>query len=1794
MGINTDLNVDPYYDDFNEAKQFNRILFKPAKAVQARELTQLQTILQKQVERFGANVYKEGTIISGINLTARDDLFYVKINDQAGFTNPALYDQVVGDDGITTTFSLVGQTSGLRADIIKGQSGFQTQDPDLKTFYIKYTNTAQAQDGDTDVKQFQSGEELRVENASEVRQIIVTTASVANNVGKSFGVSCEEGVIFQKGHFIFVDNQFIIVSKYTNTPGTVSVGFSIIENLINSNADTSLLDNAAGFNNENAPGADRLQLVPTLVSYNTDAEPTEFFALIRYVDGNPVRIRDRTEFNSINSELARRTYDESGNYVTRGLNVTLEQSSESGEAFAVVSPGKAYVYGNEVINVSAKRLQIDPTTLTQSKTNQFTGIAYGQFYTYNHTDDQVLDSFAIDGTRYNILNDTTVIGSCCIANVTPGKIYVYAIVRNLGQENTVATKIENTTLTNAGVLYGVKSGGKVFDAGKSSMYSISNVALVQRKRLAVSSPSNTLTLAATANEQPLIANIFAVDAVNNVITATASSTGGTVNVSLSASDPAFLYYDAIVTGIQQDAVEEVDVYVKSVYADGKATLGLPNCIQIIEVMDQFGATGANNITSKFRLINNQKDHFYDISYITLRAGETLTDTNLRIRVKALRRTSTVGSGYLTVDSYTNVPSKHLVKTFYGKNDVEYSLLNSYDFRPYATPLVAYTIGTAGAPTASVASITVVSGIQPAADSSISATQEYYMSRIDSLVLDEFGVISLYKGGEAENPSRPEISGLYAINNILVPGGQTKIVGNNSIRLQDVSNKNYTMKDISAIDGKLDRLVDLVSISLLEAEAKDFFIPDVSGNPRFKNGILVDGFKNLVVGAISDPEFKSAIDKSRTVATPAVTQFPVDLKVGSSDGANVFQDVVTLADTGSRVTTVEQPYATNFRNCVSNFFNYQGKSNILPPFDAGYNVIKNPAVEFEIDFASSLLDLVDNIQELIPFVREDNVGTETSTGFNGSGRSRTQNFTQDVSISELTASTNEQFSAAVGNFITDINMKPYVQSREVKILVTGLRPNTRHYFYFQEVDVNAHVYPGSINPTTVGLNTEYNVANVQIKGMKGARVRTDIEGTLTAVFMIPADTFFVGQNTLEIVDVDTYSSIDSAKTSYSKATYRAFNFDVGKSDLNFTTRTVDFGVASNIVQRQFTRAAPNDPIAQTFKIRTGQANGASVVMLSEVDVYFKAKSQYFGATVEIREVVNGYPSSTVLPFGRKHLRANQIKVSATAATATTFEFKNPVRLNLEKEYCFVVIPDANTPDYLIWTCKVGETDVASGVPITLDWGDGVLFTSTNDSAWKSYQDEDLKFTLKRYSFQASPGYVNLVPNDVEFLTVRGTTNSFLNDELAYVLKDTSYNAAVGGPTLQTVTITGDTSFAENDYIYLAYGLNNKFLSKISNVTTSTDNNVTSTIITLETPYNSTATTSAEAYLCVAGRVSHFNARKPDRLFLRASSATALNFIDDNAPTTIGSFVQGNTYTITNVGSATTTANWNAIGASGTPTLGQTFVATGAGTAGDGTARNNSQVITGYNSGATAYVTSVNNEALSYFQPQIYVNNTIRTSTDFTLYNGNTVDKVIQSNGNVYMINNPRVINSRSNIINPTNAATADFSVRVSMTNNGFTSASPIVDADLSILNVYKYQITAAESTTSKWISKEVILQEQLDANGMKVFLSAYRPAGTFVDVYVRFTYPTNVEVQSGWIQLDNQNPDMYSNAANTKDYRQFEYTLDEVENTNEYSSFQMKFVMRHATNAEIEAKSLVVSPAVNLFPHIYDYRAIALT
>ena len=77
--MSTNFNVDPYFDDFDPANNYHRILFKPGFAVQARELTQSQTILQNQISNFADNIFKQNTPITGGQVTTNFNCFYVKL-----------------------------------------------------------------------------------------------------------------------------------------------------------------------------------------------------------------------------------------------------------------------------------------------------------------------------------------------------------------------------------------------------------------------------------------------------------------------------------------------------------------------------------------------------------------------------------------------------------------------------------------------------------------------------------------------------------------------------------------------------------------------------------------------------------------------------------------------------------------------------------------------------------------------------------------------------------------------------------------------------------------------------------------------------------------------------------------------------------------------------------------------------------------------------------------------------------------------------------------------------------------------------------------------------------------------------------------------------------------------------------------------------------------------------------------------------------------------------------------------------------------------------------------------------------------------------------------------------------------------------------------------------------------------------------------------------------------------------------------------------------------------------------
>lgn len=349
MSIETNLNVSPYFDDVDNAlnNNYHRILFRPAVPVQARELTQLQDILQNQIERFGDNIFVTGSIIKGCNFSFDSNYHYAKILDLRPVdSQPAQPSSYVGLLGYEAT-------SNLYAICYNYQDGFESQAPDLKTLYFKYLNT-----GTGGQSTFSPGSQITFYQTNEIASANSTTAfanadikiaSGADAVGKGYAMTVSSGVLFQKGHFIQVPtNDTVIVSKYSQYPNNVVAGFLINENIVTYNQDQNLLDNATGYSNFSAPGADRLQLSPDLVAYATNATPSNnFFALVEWQNGNIVRSFQETQYSLIGNEMAKRTYEASGNFVVKPFRVSM-QDANSSHNYAVVSAGLAYIDGHRV------------------------------------------------------------------------------------------------------------------------------------------------------------------------------------------------------------------------------------------------------------------------------------------------------------------------------------------------------------------------------------------------------------------------------------------------------------------------------------------------------------------------------------------------------------------------------------------------------------------------------------------------------------------------------------------------------------------------------------------------------------------------------------------------------------------------------------------------------------------------------------------------------------------------------------------------------------------------------------------------------------------------------------------------------------------------------------------------------------------------------------------------------------------------------------------------------------------------------------------------------------------------------------------------------------------------------------------------------------------------------------------------------------------------------------------------------------------------------------------------------
>lgn len=401
MPQETNLNVAPYFDDFNPQNNYYKVLFKPGFPVQARELTGLQSILQNQIEDFGNFTFKEGAKVIPGDLTYVRNFFGIQIEPEfLGVPVGVYLDQIVGA-------TITGASSGVTAKVVTYITD-QESERGVFTLYLNYENSSVSDDSfDT----FFDNEVLITNvNITFATTFISAGEGFANTVpinaaiiGSSFNIA--SGVYYLRGYFVNVDSQTLILDQYSNNP-SYRVGLNVLEEIISSDEDSSLNDNAQGFNNFTAPGADRLKITATLAKKPLDTfDTTNFVQLSDVKDGILRIINKNTELSLLGDEFARRTFDESGNYYVKEFVTTIKNSLNDNEGnrgiynsnqvtndgnvpnddlgVYKISPGKAYVRGFEVETISPTLIDFEKPRTSKVLQNQTLNFNFGPILNLN-------------------------------------------------------------------------------------------------------------------------------------------------------------------------------------------------------------------------------------------------------------------------------------------------------------------------------------------------------------------------------------------------------------------------------------------------------------------------------------------------------------------------------------------------------------------------------------------------------------------------------------------------------------------------------------------------------------------------------------------------------------------------------------------------------------------------------------------------------------------------------------------------------------------------------------------------------------------------------------------------------------------------------------------------------------------------------------------------------------------------------------------------------------------------------------------------------------------------------------------------------------------------------------------------------------------------------------------------------------------------------------------------------------------------------------------------------------------
>jgi hypothetical protein len=1444
-------NTSPYYDDFSADDRFLKILFNPGRAVQARELTQIQSILQHQMSSAANHIWKNGSpVVGGKTSIAKRDYMGLASADST-WLNRIVY----------------GETS-LAVAVIE-----QLHDDETQPYY--YFRALSGQFADTENlftydTVCDGGFDVNgdcIDN-SWYDPTMLYKAGVITSIGQALEAKVSPGVFWLDGFFTPVLAQTIFLDPLGDNP-TCKVGFDIEEVIVASTTDPRLLDPASGFYNQNAPGGDRYQKTLTLIKEIDSGESNKWMWMMDIDAGKIVTKFESTDYSLLATEMAKRTFDESGNYTLNPFPIEMKEGSD-GDHFGIrVEPSKAYINGFEHELLTPITIEAERARTTRHVPNDHIKPEFGPYFEVETVDD-LHGVFNITQKEYIIFvtdNNHTA------ANTSPNTIGVHKRITHVTQallagsytmgwriylENDVGLDAVQpahfiVSETDVGIyakLYRPTGIAESKGVHYPWLYNVTDVVAgltLGQVTFSTQKNSTAIITGSVASVPAVFVDMhwekvlyiwnettgalipqFGTVSGTGVATWSADLTGNTTALieirdadngsplpSLTG-DGITIMADMYMSNASWRNITYMEAASSDVVLSGVnvgATLTLPHAVtEVISVI----APDASDVTSSFTFTNGDTDTTYEAAILTwsddINPSQAGTHT---ITYSHYNHGNITTATYFAVNSYTDagIPYDNIP----GYSDsiaVDHPLADEIDFRASTAD---YAVGT----------------YLPLPESNISVSFDYYLGRRDRLTINDDGKIQVKQGFPSDDPMLPtEERNEMTLYNLFIP---PYTYNHKNINVSHVEQKRYTMQDIRGMEGRLENLEYYTSLNLLEKSTADMQVVDENGMQRYKNGILVDPFADHGIGDVSNSNYYCSIYPEARICTVPYQVYGLDCEPGVTAGVSANNLTYTLnytvqeawikQDHGSQVLNLN-PFARK---------SWVGFATLTPSTDTWFEETYMPDVIIQNKNNNAVLEQVeqygtqtrwnawettwsgfkdkggrDNVQtgREVTFSSNTSIGgTNVARAFqSGRGgrvnmgfRARTRTAWREIVTTETWDQQQQMTSSQVrsgershmeindirtevGDRSVDVSAIPWMRSIPVSIDVDKLRPNTHMHFQFDEIDVDAYITPeGGVQGDPVMTDEKGKIRNaifqIPSEGAGGVRIRSGMKILAMKDDFVDFDAMttqavatFTAKGTLDTRQKDIMSTFESYRVNETLAEDRTV-----LGETRTVSRSAETGRSKT--SRNFTEWY--DPVAESFLV--AESDGGAFI--DSIDCYFYSKDdESTPVRLEIRPMVNGYPTATPIPQATVMLYPEDVSVSTNGAVSTRFQFADPIYLMDGTEYCFVIISDSLL--YNLWISELGEVDLLTGDYISEQPYLGSMFTSQNNTTWTPEQLKDVKFRINKCQFEESG---NVQINLKEFAGIKEAA-SFTPNFQPMVLSGTTLD--------MEVIVNGDT----NNIIY----------------------------------------------------------------------------------------------------------------------------------------------------------------------------------------------------------------------------------------------------------------------------------------------------------------------------------------------------------------------------------------------------------